>query len=408
VEWVNSVAISADSQRLVGGTFKYDYADGARLREHLGIFCYDGQGTELWQDYGDYWGGVFSVAISADGSVAAAGGWRDRTHGLLRAYRADPGNMGKTGKALKRMIPLDCQTITSRVSAVSLSADAKILAAAAERVYVFRRGAGGYTEVPGHPGLVLGSGVNAVAVHPSGKWLVASSKRGAVLCAELNAQGEIGKTHTWQAMATAVNRTLPNSALAPVNLNCIAIAGDSDRFAAGGADFVFVYSRREMLNLAAWDGKSPAPPFPQQLDTWNGDSPISQKRGGCADNVRWLSLSADGKRLAVIVNRRLSGDKRGMVLFYEFAPANRTWKLAWEHRLPHFPNCVSMDPKGTRIAVAYGFPEKSPGGFCMLDAKGDEQWSYATDDMNWPIAFSGNGKAIAAGGDDGNLYYFKP
>jgi outer membrane protein assembly factor BamB len=76
--------------------------------------------------------------------------------------------------------------------------------------------------------------------------------------------------------------------------------------------------------------------------------------------------------------------------------------------LEHNPNSVSMDADGEIITVAEGNPPGTPGLFRRFDFSGTQVWQFETGNMNWPIAVSADGSAIAAGGDDGHLYYFLP
>ncbi len=390
-EWVNAVAISADGSRLVGGTFNYDYANSSRKEGVFGAYCHDSAGVRLWEDEDlkkkPGWSGVFAVAISGDGSVAAGGGWLDRKHARLRAYDAG----SQRGTKL-----LDCTTIPKRVNSISLSHDGKFLAAAADKVYVFQRNGNTYDAVATSFDLNMNGNVKAVAVHPGGGWLVACDMSGQVLLATIG-NGKILDTFMWSALSRPVNRTIANSGLAPIPFLCVAIAGANDSFFVGGGDFVYAFTKADMLTMNS-DNKIP----PHEIDTWDGNAPMGKLGGGAAENVRWLTCSKDGSLLAVVVNREIGRDKRGLLLAYKGGAQTPDWAV----RLPHYPNCVSTDSKGKKIAVAYGFPEKSPGGFCLFDDNGNEQWHSPTDMMNWPVAVSADGTRIAGGSDDGKLYSF--
>ncbi len=398
-EWVNSVSISDNGAAVVGGTFRYDYAAKSRLKGDFGLYCHDRAGAELWQAHEEGWGGVFATAISGNGKVAAAGGWRDRTHGLLAAYDVAAGPNTPL---------LDCRTMPHRVNAVSLSTDGTILAAGADQVYLFQNTGNGFSALPGVPEMCLRGRALAAAVHPSGDWLVACSDQGEVLAAEIDRQaGTVLNPCVWPALGKPVDPREANSDIAPVGLICVALTSQTGQFAVGGGDSLFLYSKAEMLNLLAWQKKGkkpPDPPFPVEIDTWSGDAPIRKKSGGAAENVRWLCFTPDGKRLAVLLNRKISGQRRGVLQLYAGSPL----ALSWQVEMPRYPNCVGINPAGDRIVVAYGYPEKSQSGFCLFDGAGKEIWDFPTDDMNWPIAFSGDGTLFAAGGDDGNLYLFKP
>ena len=89
--WVNSVAISNDGRRVVAATYLHDYNQKTgkglpNLKSKFGTFCLDGAPAEdgasknpLWSNEYDAWDGVFGVAISGDGTIAAASGFRDLT-----------------------------------------------------------------------------------------------------------------------------------------------------------------------------------------------------------------------------------------------------------------------------------------------------------------------------------------
>src|SRR5439155_24191487 len=104
--------------------------------------------------------GVFAVAISGNGKVAAAGGIlkdsgnRPPFQGLLRAYNADNGQLQLDYQGLVGPQPAPLGTGAAaparpdtgraqRVGWVSLSADGGVLAAAADKIYVFVRGNSG-------------------------------------------------------------------------------------------------------------------------------------------------------------------------------------------------------------------------------------------------------------------------
>jgi hypothetical protein len=76
--------------------------------------------------------------------------------------------------------------------------------------------------------------------------------------------------------------------------------------------------------------------------------------------------------------------------------------------IDHSPNAVSMDRKADVIAVSDGYPPGTYGTFYRFDFSGREVWRCETPNMNWPVAVSANGSAIAGGGDDGRVYYFLP
>src|SRR6266568_956625 len=87
---VNSVAISDNAKRIVGCYYYFPYP-GTVISDTNGTFCAycaDADGNRLWSDQYEGCQGVFGVAISGDGKVAAAGGLftdKPQFQGLLRA-----------------------------------------------------------------------------------------------------------------------------------------------------------------------------------------------------------------------------------------------------------------------------------------------------------------------------------
>jgi WD40 repeat protein len=315
--------------------------------------------------------------------VAASGGWYDEANGILRAFDA------ATGQQL-----LDNTKIPARVSGVSLSRDGNILAAAADKVYVYKRSGSGYISLnPADSSWDMDGSVKAVAVHPDGSWLVGCDMKGNVLMVTL-AGGKVQGTHDWQAPEQPIDRINNPTALAPLPFLSVAIAGESDIFAVGGGDFVYLFTKKGMIQ------KQPKTEF----DTWDGNAPAGRQNGGAAQNVRWLALSAKGELLAVVANREINKQGTGVLLAYRQGGGQPDWRL----ELPRNPNGISTDAAGNYVGVADGYPLGDPAAFFMFDSDGQELWHYPTIDMNWPIAISANGKGIAAGGDDGILYYFKP
>src|SRR5215470_8500948 len=73
---VNWLAISDNGSRVVADTYYFSYPGTTSLDTHgvFGTYCFDSAGNQIWSDVYDGDEGVFSVAISGDGNVVAAGG----------------------------------------------------------------------------------------------------------------------------------------------------------------------------------------------------------------------------------------------------------------------------------------------------------------------------------------------
>ena len=403
--WINSVAISNDGKRVVAATFYHDYSikePGPNKQGSFETYCYDADDNLLWSDAYAGWDGVFAVAISGDGRVAAAGGCYDDTRGLLRAYNA------RTGETL-----LDGLDIAKRVSLLTLSDDGNVLGAAAERAYVFARLGGVF--LPASPAFVSGfpGSVTAVAVHSSGNWLVCCDKRGNVRVATI-ANGVITNTYSWPTVTEPIDPANQNSPVAPVPFLCAATAKYSDVFAVAGGNGVYVSSLKDVAAgqaPARYDFRDGAAP-PGSLPSAAGTT------GAVAQNVRWVAVSGDGSLVTAVANRTVGTKGTGSVV----ALSNKggTLTLSWQVALENNPNSTSIDappkdpssgnyPASKYVTVADGYPVGVPAKFYLFNAAdGTKIWDYNTNDMNWPMFISADGSAIAAGSDNGGLYLFDP
>jgi WD40 repeat protein len=408
IYWINSVAISDDGHRVVAGTFLHDYRQRTRgyspnVRARFGMYCLDDRSPKdsrslpenvLWTDEYDGWDGVFAVAISADGTIAAAGGWLDRVgetaSGLIRAYMADDGS---------RL--LDYTNMQQRVSAVALSRDGRVLVAAADDVYVFFRAGTSFESAPvrlGIDGSAKGY-VSSVAIHPTGTWLAACDEGGRVYVAIIDrTKAAIADQFQWTASE-------------PIPFLSMAIARDGDAFVAGGGNSVFLFRFAAIRNLS---GATIPLEHPLAFDT--GDAvepgtavPRGSRDGRIQENVRWVALSADGTLVTAVANRVRVDDRKGTGVLLALTPTRTSLERVWQQPLDNSPNCTSIDAKKKFVAACDGYPTGKPAKFYLFDATtGRQIWYCPTCNMNWPIAISGNASAIAAGGDDGSVYYFRP
>ena len=394
--WVNSVAISNDGSRVVAATYLHDYKHSAgkglpNVKSLYGTFCFEGapplagaSKEPLWKDEFDAWDGIFGVAISGDGTIAAASGFLDMTtgaaaptvKGLVRAYNAADGTK-----------LLDCSSIEQRVSWVSLSHDGKVLAAVADDVYVFLRDRGDFNSVPLKLGIsaVAKGFVTNVAVHPDGTWLVACDKIGHVYVARIDARaGVITSQVSWTADAE-------------YPFLSVAIAARANTFVVGGGNVVFQFGFDANKNL-----QDPIK-FDTTIDSDPKSIPPNKPDGRLQENVRWVATSADGTLLSTVANRMgFTG------LLMALTPEVTQLRKLWEEPLESNPNSTSIDWAGRFVAVADGSVTSKPAKFRLFEPGGRKLWDFTTYSMNWPIAISASGNAIAAGSDDGTVYYFKP
>jgi hypothetical protein len=437
VAWVNSVAISDKGDRVVGATYIHDFEANSKIYGQFATVCFDvastgGKpvGTTKWTDRITGWDGLFAVGISGDGSVAASGGsftppftGPNETTGLLMIFDAATGALLFNSSATKT-------PICDMVNVVSLSRDGGIVAAAADELYVYARSlrnnrvtyAPILSEVSEkEPDFRTSFGpVTSVAVHPSGQWLAACNDRGQLLVATI-ANGVITGVCVRDVPREPVNRTDKSSSVtAPVYFLSVAVAANdgAEAFVAGGSDVVYRSTVSDMVAgnaPARYDASGPAAPVIAPAPP-NGVTDAKARQ-----NVRWVAISGDGATFAAVANRRTPPPNKGTSadeLNGTPQPVQYEGELLIFHAdsavpkstvpLEHNPNSVSMDAAGEIIAVAEGSPPGTPGLFRRFDFSGTEMWQLKTGNMNWPIAVSADGSAIAAGGDDGHLYYFLP
>ncbi|MEK7407992.1 MAG: hypothetical protein AAB225_23220 [Acidobacteriota bacterium] len=385
---VNSVAISDDGSRVVAGTYYFHYQGTTRVRTDgkFGTYCYStpGQGKRLWaKEYrGDQ--GIYAVAISGDGTVAAGGGLLNEgkfhphrpKRGLLRAFQV------ATGKKL-----LDSSAFPARVTSVSLSRDGGVLAAVAESsLYVFQRGASGLFSTPPKE-IDLDGYSPSVAVHPSGSWLAACDTMGKVYLSTIHA-GVVSQPATWTALEPT-DPILPLSPTEPVKFNCVSASRASNSLAVGGGDFVYLFT------LASIQGSPPAPVARfTSFDLRH-------------HNVRFVAVSDNGAFVTAVLNDQdLAGKPVGRLI--KLSPNAGQLCEDWRAALHHPPNSASIDASGQFIAAADGYPNTSPGAFYLFDNAGAKLWEHPTPAMNWPMFISANGSGIAGGSDDNTLFFFTP
>jgi WD40 repeat protein len=403
--WINNVAISPDGTHVVAGTFIHDYKNKTGTKGHpnvqgrFALHVYENAKNPAdpkkvepkWIDEFDAWDGVFGVAISGNKTVVAASGWRDKTatgaRGLLRAYDI---NLGADGKP---NVLLDYTAINARVSWVALSENGNILAAVADDVYVFVRDetTGRFKDTP----LTLGvSGVangfcSSLALHPTGTWLVACDGSNHVHAATIE-NGRISQQVTWTSPA-------PKS----VPFNAVALAANAGTFIVGGGNYVYFFDCAALMREGPRYQAS-------ECDTTKyepaGSVPPDKPDGRMQENVRWVAISADGSLMTAGANRKTDTNPVAGVLF-GFGPG---LKEKWRQRLDRNPNSISIDTQARHITMCDGYPTFKPAAFWLLDTDGNPVWRADNHTMNWPMFISADGTAIAAGGDDGTLYFFLP
>lgn len=353
--YVNSVAISADGSKVVGGNYYHKYGSATHTPVlstpfKAGMYAFDKTGTQLFSDEFMTGEGVYWVDISRDGSWYASGGLMLNDEGFVCAY-----SMATGSKALN-------YNTHTRVNEVILSDDGSCLVAGADALYFFTRGGLTWTGTPQKITLVQPNDtVKSVDISGDGKWIVAATSKGSVMLVENNA-GILGTPLWWKA---------------PSTLNYIAMSTDGSSFAVCPSNanlYFFSVTGFQAAQAPAWTAT------------------------GCTD-WRWAAITDDGSLVSTV------GTSGGGKLFL-FANNGAAGQLKWSVPTLHSPNSTSMDANGKFVSVADGHPDGSPGAFTLYDANGNLLWSFATNNMNWPMYICDNASAIATGSDDGYICYF--
>lgn len=372
--YINSVAISGDGSRVVGGTFFHSYgattnrtaapakapaASGGGSDGTYGVYCYNAAGTALWQDTFQAWQGVYWVDISANGAYAAGGGWMTQSPyaGFVRAYNAATG------------ANLLTYATASRVNQVALSADGTWLVSGAESLVLFQLQNGAYRKIAEVPAPGTNGSIVTLAMSADGSRIVTADSSG-----NITLWGNFGP----KSLAILKQAPLPNSGFS----HCVRITPDGSAFVSGGTkgNFYF-YLAADFQNTG----------LPSATQTFAGGS-----------SVYGVAIADDASAYLGMANYNSNA---GQVMFVNrTTPAN-----GWTFDTQHNPNCASINLAAGIVAVADGHPDGTPGTFYSINAtNGQQNWAYTAGNMSWPIQISTQGNGIAAGSDDGNMYYFKP
>lgn len=379
--YVNSVAVSGDGATVVGGTFKHSYSEAvARPRRtpaegstnaaaagttaNYGVYCYNGSGGSLrWSDVFAAYEGVYWVAVSADGSRAAAGGtWSESPYqGFLRAYDASNGT-----------ILLDYRT-SARVNMVAMSADGKWLIAGADCVMLFKydettaqyKKTGGFT-----PGTTPDeSEVVSVGISADGNSMIYAQYTGTMGYA-LNEGG---------MMAVLKTFSIPNGGYC----HSTSLSPTGKFFASGGNGGQFY-----MFDVA------------QFLQT---GQPTYTCQTSASGAIYGVAVAEDGSSYAGVINTGESGEVYLVPVSGGGQGTPQTFTTLRN------PNCVTLDSSHGLMAVADGHPDGTPGHFYLYSNIGgtaSETWCYPTGNMSWPVSIAANGLSVVGGSDDSSIYSF--
>jgi WD40 repeat protein len=377
--FVNSVAVSADGSRVVGGTFHHIYGEKESRRGPAqpavagpnnaspengtyGVYCYNATGQLQWKDEFEGWQGVYWVALSADGSRAAAGGFMSSTmpQGFLRIYDASTG------------LRLFSQQVEQRVNQVAFSADGRWLVANAGTLRLYRALSVGYEQtddyMPNHT-----MGIVSAQISADGGTVVCSDFAGLVRLFS-NVNGKLTQRAQW---------TVPGGKRGDF-CHMLDLAADGKCFAGGGANGLFYF-----FDVAKF------------IATGQPTCSYDTKVYGA---VYGVAVAGDGSRFAGVVNDGPDAGKAYVVPVVNGA-AGQPLVLSVDRN----PNCVVLNATHSLCAIATGHPDGKPGYYYLFDATtGAQRWNFQTGNMSWPIAVAANGSAVVAGSDDSYIYYFTP
>ena len=366
-EFVNSAAISGLGGLVVAGTFFHPYSlpdapDGTSSEpDEFGTYCFDSDGNQLWADKFEGYEGVYCVAISDDGAIAASGGWysNDPYTGFVRAYATADGT-----RLFNYPVP------GSRISVLAISADGTTLVAGAgSNLYLFQQSDGIF---PTNPSVFAVSGtdnsVMAVSVSGDGNTIIMGDAAGNVYLFENNG-GQLGEPYSW---SSAELEKVHSVAMAPL----------------GGYFAVVGYSQYAYLF---------------STDSIKNKEYVSAYDFGSASRVGWVAISMTGDFISAVRNDESNSD--GFV--YGLWNSNQGLVELWSQPTIANPNSTSVDFLGRYVTVSDGYEDA--GHFYLFEAAtGKPLWQYETAQMSWPMFISSSGTGIVAGSDVGSVYYFTP
>jgi WD40 repeat protein len=392
----NSVAISADGTRVVGGT--YVQGPGKHM---VGMYGWDATGAQQLKDTFEAtappiippgtWTrrGILSVSISSDGVWAASGGGlRPATTGAP----ADSGfvdiyNLGAMPAARAAAFPIAGQM----VNAVAMSGDGSTVVAGADAIYIYAR-TGATTWTGPVVSAVPTGAVRRVSISDDGKWIAAAADDGwIVLLNNPAGAGGAVSTASWQIPPDTTTTTTKY-----FFAEAVSMAADGSGFAVAGADGNVYYF--DTSSFTPSSTLSPAWPVPFSLPNCR--------------SCRWVSASSDGSLIAAVgaeedpVTKKLTGRGNLFMLSNTGSSASNVWTSVPYTNVG--PNCIAMDANGAYVAASDGTTKHPDGNFYLFKGSdGSFKWQYPTHPyVDYCVAMSANGNAMAGASDDGRVYYF--
>lgn len=367
---VNSVAISADGQRCIAGTSE-EYGSG-----QFSVVCYDAHGSLRWRapfgEAGSYQG-VFWVAISADGALAAAGGETGKGAGLLTIYD------GATGAVIFSAAQ------PSRVNQLCFSRDgSSLLTCFGNTVALYRSSGTSFALAAAHDFSPFACGSCALSADGS---VAAVASRDYDTCqGQVSALGISGNGMTVIGSATFASGAMR-----------VAMTDSGSHWAAAFHDGSCALFSQASPGAAVWSYL----PTEAGLDVAYGVD---------------ITETADG-RVLVACGANLTvptppppAPHAGLLYMVQSVDGNPA--LLWQSYLQYAANPgVSLDTNARYVTATDGSPTagggESPGNFYLFDgATGAPLWTYPTTTMNWPMVITPDGSAVLGGSDTGSVIYW--
>ncbi|MCM2678137.1 hypothetical protein [Echinimonas agarilytica] len=390
---INSSAVSDNGEvAVVGTSSEYDSGD-------FSVFCYDQTGALKWQqpiaDQRVYQG-VFWVAVSGNGQIAAAGGETSKSgsqRGFLNVYSVSSGEVLYSAK------------LPSRVNQICLSQSGlHMLVAYGDSLQLYTRQNNTYVLTDTET--FEGQSCNSCALSSAGNMAAASvvnyhdsdtastlSETGRIVAYYvLNDRLKVALDYPVLVATMRVAMSADGEFFGASLHNGHCIAFDSTCFESGQCLWQFApagYSLSVAYGIAVARDK-------------NGDCYLA-----CGANLYTDESAPATAPLGVLylVKSKTVGSSQHA-------------DLQWCCPIQYSPNPgVNMDVAGTYVTATDGAPDfshsptpsqESPGNFYLFDRQAGMQiGQYQTSQMNWPMAITANGQYLFGASDNGTAYYWK-
>jgi hypothetical protein len=374
------VAITANGERVVTGTYSHDYSSADARRGIVtpetifGTFCYSADGCLLWQDTWSGYEGVYWTATTPCGDWSASSGQYSQVpyRGFVFIYDAN-GNRN-----------VSWTDAPSRVSMVQISANATACVAAGEAVYVFRRTASGFGSTP----MIIALPPPSTGTRPDSAQALALDSTGTRIVVGTY-QGRIIMYSIANGLPATIGQYMGTLSVHSIGMNAQATC-----FVAGTGNGQVLYFDVAQFAIS-------------NEPTWS--TALANGAGTQAASVYGVAINTAGTLASAVGN---IGKYAGVLGLLNLTPSGGTW--AWVADTEHNPNSTSMNGDGSLISVADGHPDGTPGAFYAFSSAAPDPapktalWIQPSGNMSWPMQISSSGNAAVAGSDDGYVYYFKP